>query len=205
MPTQPSTRERILDTSAELLRRQGAAATGLKEIVRESGAPWGSLYHYFPAGKEQLVAEALLRTGERFGRAMERAFAGVESPAAGVRRYFNAAADNLARSDFAAGCPVGTVALEESNASERLRAVCVDVFAGWQHVVADALAGFGIPGGPASEFAEQFLVSLEGALILSRARRDEGCLRRAGEVVAAAVEAAVPRTGRSSKRRPSPA
>src|SRR2546421_563454 len=70
------TRERILDASAGLFRRQGAAATGLKEIVRESRAPWGSLYHYFPDGKEQLIAESLLRTGERYAPLMERAFAG---------------------------------------------------------------------------------------------------------------------------------
>lgn len=64
---------------------------------------------------------------------------------AGVRRYFNAAADNLARSGFADGCPVGTVALETANASERIRGVCLDVFATWEQVIADALANSGIP------------------------------------------------------------
>jgi AcrR family transcriptional regulator len=197
------TRERILDASAGLFRRQGAAGTGLKAIVRESRAPWGSLYHYFPEGKEQLVAESLLRTGERYARLMERALVDADPPSSGVLRYFNAAADNLAGSDFADGCPVGTVALETANASERLRLVCAEVFATWQRVVADALAGSGIPQAKALDLAAQFLVALEGALILSRAQRDEGVLRRAGEVVAAAVDAEFSRRPRRSRRAPS--
>jgi len=197
------TRERILDASAGLFRRQGAAATGLKEIVRESRAPWGSLYHYFPEGKEQLIAESLLRTGERYARLMERALAGADPPSAGVLRYFNAAADNLARSDFADGCPVGTVALETANASERIRRVCAEVFGTWQRVVADALTGSGIPRERAAGLAAQFLVGLEGALILSRAQRDEAVLRRAGEVVAAAVDAECSRRSGRSRQAPS--
>jgi AcrR family transcriptional regulator len=197
-----STRERILDASAGLFRRQGAAATGLKEIVRESRAPWGSLYHHFPDGKEQLVAESLLRTGERYAQLMERAFAGAESASAGVRRYFNAAADNLAQSDFADGCPVGTVALEAANASERIRLVCAEVFGTWQQVVADGLTDSGIPRERALDLATQFLVALEGALILSRAQRDEAVLRRAGEVVAAAVDAQSSRRPRRTRSAP---
>jgi AcrR family transcriptional regulator len=198
-----TTRERILEASAGLFRRQGAAATGLKEIVRESAAPWGSLYHYFPEGKEQLVAESLRRAGERYARLMERAFVDADPPSAGVVRYFSAAADNLAGSDFADGCPVGTVALEAANASERIRLVCADVFATWQRVIADALTRTGIPEDRALGLADQFLVALEGALILSRARRDEGPLRRAGEVVAAAVDAEVSRRPRRTRRAPS--
>jgi AcrR family transcriptional regulator len=197
-----STRDRILDTSAGLFRRQGAAATGLKEIVRESQAPWGSIYHYFPEGKEQLIAESLARTGERYAELMEGAFLGADSPAVGVLRYFNAAADNLVRSQFADGCPIGTVALEAANANERIRLVCTEVFATWQRTVADALSRAGIPWEQARDLANQFLVALEGALILSRAQRDETVLRRAGQVVAAAVEAALDgRPGRSRNQR----
>lgn len=197
------TRDRILETSAGLFRRQGAAATGLKEIVRESQAPWGSLYHHFPDGKEQLVAESLLRTGERYAELMRRAMADADPPSAGVLRYFNAAADNLARSGFADGCPVGTVALEAANTSERIRGVCADAFSTWERVIADALTAAGIPRSRATDLATQFLFALEGALILSRAQRNEAILRRAGEVVAAAVDAELSRRP-SRPRRPPP-
>jgi AcrR family transcriptional regulator len=60
-----STRERILYSAAELFRRQGYAATGLKQVVAAANAPFGSLYHHFPGGKEQLGDE-VLRAGGAF-------------------------------------------------------------------------------------------------------------------------------------------
>ena len=51
------TRERILGVSAEIFRRQGYEGTGLKQIVTAAKVPFGSLYHFFPGGKEQLGAE----------------------------------------------------------------------------------------------------------------------------------------------------
>src|SRR5271165_3677256 len=58
-----TTRDRILDSSAELFRRQGYAGTGVKQIVASANAPFGSLYHFFPGGKEQLGAETLRSSG----------------------------------------------------------------------------------------------------------------------------------------------
>src|SRR5581483_2783743 len=58
-----STRERIVGAGAELFRRQGYSATGVKQIVTAAQAPFGSLYHHFPGGKEQLGAEAVRVSG----------------------------------------------------------------------------------------------------------------------------------------------
>ena len=52
-------RDEIITTTCRLLELQGYRATGLNEIVRESGAPKGSLYHYFPEGKDELAAESI--------------------------------------------------------------------------------------------------------------------------------------------------
>ena len=53
------TRERIVSASADLMCRQGYEATRVKAIVTAAGAPFGSLYHFFPGGKEQLGAETI--------------------------------------------------------------------------------------------------------------------------------------------------
>ena len=47
-----TTRERMIDATITLLRRSGLSGAGINEIVRESGAPKGSLYHFFPDGKQ---------------------------------------------------------------------------------------------------------------------------------------------------------
>src|SRR5689334_8272172 len=61
-------RERMILAAAKLMRRQGVNGTGVREIVEQSGAPWGSFRHYFPGGKDQLISEAILFTGDFAGR-----------------------------------------------------------------------------------------------------------------------------------------
>ena len=51
-------------SAAQLIRRKGVSGTGMREIVTEADAPRGSLQHYFPGGKEELVSDALLWTGD---------------------------------------------------------------------------------------------------------------------------------------------
>ena len=57
------TRDRLVESSAELFRKQGYNATGVKQIVTAAQAPFASLYHFFPGGKEELGAEAIRLSG----------------------------------------------------------------------------------------------------------------------------------------------
>ena len=59
-PHVPGSRDRMLETTIDLLRGWGLAGAGINDIVRESGAPKGSVYHHFPGGKLQLASEALV-------------------------------------------------------------------------------------------------------------------------------------------------
>ena len=54
MPVRPP-RERMVRSAAQLMRRKGVSGTGMREIVVDADAPRGSLQHYFPGGKEELV------------------------------------------------------------------------------------------------------------------------------------------------------
>jgi AcrR family transcriptional regulator len=88
----PGTKERIVNSSAELFRRQGYTGTGLKQIVAAADAPFGSLYHFFPGGKEQL-AEEVIRVAGRFYLQLFEAISG-EAPdvAAATSDFFTGAA-----------------------------------------------------------------------------------------------------------------
>ena len=132
------TRDRILDATNRLLRRQGYTATGIKQIVAEGNAPLGSVYHYFPGGKEQIAVEALARVGERIRMAIASLANAADVPAT-VNAFFVYNAELLRDSDYERGCPVATVALETSNDIERIRQVCEDVFNGWQAALAARL------------------------------------------------------------------
>ncbi len=182
------TRDRILDATVQLLRRQGYTATGIKQIVLEADAPLGSMYHYFPGGKEQIVAEALARSGERMRATMERAGDSPDLPAT-INAYFVHNAERLRASDYERGCPIATVALETSSDIERIRKVCEVVFHGWQVTLAQVFVDAGIPAADAAPLATFVLSSYEGALTMSRALRDIQPMLTSGAAVASVLHA----------------
>src|SRR5437763_14916446 len=106
------TRERLVATSAELFRRQGFAGTGVKQIVAEASAPFGSLYHFFPGGKEQLGAEVIRWSGAMYGQLIGLFFTPGADPVEATRNFFAAAGQTLVETDYADACPIATVALE---------------------------------------------------------------------------------------------
>ena len=184
------TRERFLTAATGLFRRQGYSNTGLKQIVAHSGAPLGSLYHFFPGGKQDLAVQAIARTAERYERLLDRVFA--ETPDAGQAaiKWFNAAARALEDTDFADGCPIGTVACEIASSNEVLREASQAVFDSWRARVAQRLIGEGVKPAEARRLATFAVASLEGAIMLARVQRSTQPLRDTGRVVAEIVSAA---------------
>ncbi|MFG2086501.1 MULTISPECIES: TetR/AcrR family transcriptional regulator [unclassified Spirillospora] len=187
------TRTRLLEASAQLFREQGYAGTGLKQITAAGGAPWGSLYHFFPGGKEQLGAEAVTHSGNRYLKLFDLVFAGADGDLVdSVRDFFRLSADALRKSDWADGCPIATVALEVASTSEPLRHACAEVFASWEAAAARRLAGAGIPEARAAELATYVLSAFEGALVLSRTAHDVRPLNVTADVVAGTLRAELP-------------
>jgi AcrR family transcriptional regulator len=188
---QVPTRDRIVYASAELFRRQGYAGTGLKQIATEARAPFGSVYHFFPGGKEQL-AEDVLRVGGRFFLALYEAIAGAapDYPTA-VADFFAGAAQTLEATDYADACPIATVAGEIASTHEVLRQATADVFESWLDAVARDAAGAGVPPGRARPLALSVLAVLEGAFLLSRSLRSTEPMRAAARAAVALVHAAL--------------
>jgi len=187
----PGTRERIISANADLLRRQGYAGTGVKQIVAAAGAPFGSLYHFFPGGKEQLGAETIRWSGEMYGRLLSAVFDASPDLVTGVRAFFTAAARQLEDTRYADGCPIATVALEISSASEPLRQACAGVFSSWIDAGTRRLAAGGLPEETARQLAIGLLAALEGAFVLARALRSSEPLKIAGEQAATIVATAL--------------
>jgi AcrR family transcriptional regulator len=185
------TRDRILDSSGELFRRQGYMGTGVKEILTEAGAPFGSLYHFFPGGKAELGAETVRRSGFLYGLLLGE-FAGPEVPlAAGIRAFFAGAAETLVETGYADACPIATVALETSSSNEELRQACADVFNAWIAGGTERFAAEGLPRPQARALVIQMLCALEGAFVLSRALRSTEPVDLAGEASVKAIETAL--------------
>jgi AcrR family transcriptional regulator len=190
MPT--STRERIVDASAILFRRQGYAATGVKQIVGEAEAPFSSLYHFFPGGKDELAGDTIRSSGAMFQALVEAVFDAAPDVLTGVRNCFAGAAETLLQTDYADACPIATVALEVASTNELLRKATAEVFESWIASATNRFTAAAIEEGMARELAITLITSLEGAFVLSRAMRSTEPLLIAGTAVEAAVEAALP-------------
>jgi AcrR family transcriptional regulator len=181
-----------MDSSAELFRRQGYAGTGIKQILAAANAPFGSLYHFFPGGKEQLGAETIRSSGRLYLELFAAIAAQAPDVPSAVERFFSGAADTLVETDYADACPIATVALEVASTNEPLRQATADVFDSWIAGATRYFAAAGIPTGRSRELALSMLCMLEGAFVFCRAMRSTEPLHVAGASVVAAVRQALP-------------
>jgi AcrR family transcriptional regulator len=191
---QYSPRERMVFSAAQLIRRDGVAATGLRDVVAHANAPRGSLQHYFPGGKEQLVEEAIAWGGRYAARRVERFVAGLRTPtpsklfAAMIRQWI----DEYEANGFAAGCPIAAATVDCADTVETARRAAAAAFRGWRGPIADALAGMGVPARRATPLAVLMISTLEGALLMARAEQDVAPLRIAARELGPLLDAAVP-------------
>jgi AcrR family transcriptional regulator len=185
------TKQRIVERSAELFRRQGFAGTGVKQIVAEAGAPFGSLYHFFPGGKEQLGEEVIRTSGAIYGQLIDAFFVPGADPVAATRNFFAGAAQTLRETGYADACPIATVALEVSSTNEPMRQACADVFNEWVDSAAARLVESGLTRKRSRALAISMLASLEGAFVLARALRSTEPVEVAGAAATDAVREAV--------------
>ncbi|MFW6725299.1 TetR/AcrR family transcriptional regulator [Streptomyces sp. MAR4 CNY-716] len=165
------TRTRLVEAARTLIEARGYHGTGLNNVIAAGGAPRGSVYHHFPGGKDQLTAEALTVSGREVGD-MVREFADAAPDTRSlVESVLDALAGRMEEAAYAKGCPVATVALEVSAGNDALQRVCAEVYNGWQRTLADRLIADGRSGADAEALACSLLALIEGALVLSRARR----------------------------------
>jgi len=185
------TRERILDTTAELFRRYGYTGTGLKQIVAAANAPFGSVYHHFPGGKEQLGGEVIIRSGRMYEELVTAVLDAAPDVETGLRDAFGGAAAVLVETDYADACPIETVALEVASTNETLRLATAEVFASWTRAAVARFQAAGVPPGGAGDLALGVIALLEGAFVLARAAKDVRPMAAAGEAAVALYRARI--------------
>jgi TetR/AcrR family transcriptional repressor of lmrAB and yxaGH operons len=181
-----ATRQRMLDAGVELMRGTGLAGAGINDLVAASGAPKGSVYHFFPGGKQQVVGEALALYAERVHALIDAALAGASTPAGRVRALFAAFAARLQATDFRQSCAAGAVTLDLGPELEGIRAAISAAFTDWRDLLA---RGIGLADRRrARSFAGLVLTAIEGAYIRGRAERSSQPFLEAGRWLAEIAE-----------------
>ncbi|MFH8773259.1 MULTISPECIES: TetR/AcrR family transcriptional regulator [unclassified Streptomyces] len=190
-PSTHETRQRIVSAGTELFRRTGYTGTGMKQIAEAAGAPFGSIYHFFPGGKAQLGEEVIRTSGAVYLGLITALMTPYEDRAAATADAFTAAAGTLAELDFADPCPIATVAMEVAGTNEKLRQATSEVFDSWIDRLAAYYAEGGVPEPAARETASSVIALLEGAFMLGRAARSTTPVLSAAKAAAAIVRAAL--------------
>jgi len=184
----------MVRSAASLIRTRGVNATSFSEVLADSGAPRGSIYHHFPQGKEQLAEEAIRWTSESV---LEHQRACRATTPAGVLDHFIAPwREVVVTSNGAAGCPVAGVAVDTLPDAKELMALVRAAFTSWIDLLADQLEAAGLEKDRARSLALATLAAIEGALILCRAERSARPL----EMVAVELKRLAGSSSRTSRK-----
>ncbi|NIZ90089.1 TetR/AcrR family transcriptional regulator [Kineosporiaceae bacterium B12] len=170
-PEAPGPRDRMVDSARALIQERGVSGVGLRDVVAHAQAPRGSLQHYFPGGKTQLVAEALARA-DVVARAVVGAAAADGTGAAAmlsavVARWRAALTDG----DYARGCPFAATVVDVAAGNEALREAAATGLADWRSDAAAVLRRDGFPAERAASLASLLQAAVQGALLQARAQR----------------------------------
>ncbi|MEW2137656.1 TetR/AcrR family transcriptional regulator [Streptomyces sp. NPDC005409] len=196
--TGPGTRERLVRTASRLMQHGGYESTPVKQLVREAEATLGSLYHFFPGGKQELAVAALDFGDQEFAEVLRAGLASHSDPAAAVEAVADMLAQALAASDWRDGCPVTATALETVGRLPDLQAACARAFANWQHLVAAKLLASGIPEPEARDLAVTVISTLEGAEMTAQVTQSRTPLLLAGRHLARLLASYAARPGSAS-------
>ncbi|MFF6876850.1 TetR/AcrR family transcriptional regulator [Streptomyces sp. NPDC012474] len=181
------TRERIVRTASRLMQRQGYEGTGIKQISREAGATLGSVYHFFPGGKQELGAAAVRLGDEEFTELLRETLDAEPEPEKALPILAASLAQGLRDSDWLDGCPVTSTVVGTAAGAPGIQQAAAEAFARWRTVVAEKLAAAGFAAPDAEDLAHTVIATLEGAELASQVARSEAPLEVAGRHLARLV------------------
>ena len=159
----------MVSSAAALIQRRGLSRTSFSEVVADSGAPRGSIYHHFPEGKDQLAVDAISWTLE-WVLARQRACT-ARTPLGVLECFIDVWRQTVIDSGATAGCVVAGVAIDTMPDATELMARVRSAFDIWVSFLADQLHAVGLPKKRARPVATAALAAMEGAIILCRAER----------------------------------
>jgi AcrR family transcriptional regulator len=165
----------ILPQLAEVFRAHGYEGATLSLIGEATGLGKGSLYHFFPGGKQQMAAEVLTEIDTWFNVNVFAPLRTSDDPARAIGNMIEAVTGY-----FKSGgrvCLVGVVAL--GAARDSFATEVHDYFARWGDALAGALRRSGDPPATARRKSDDALLVIQGALVLARARDDTKVFVRA--------------------------
>ncbi len=162
------TRERMIEAAVHALQRDGVEGMSFTDVLHESGAARGAIYHHFPGGKGQLVAEAATDNGNEVRALLAQLPA--ESPVGVARSFLALIRPVVQESAGGSGCAVAAAAMASSaHDHDSLHDAAAVAIGSWISELAGRFGAAGLAQAEAHELASSLVTILEGAHVLARA------------------------------------
>ena len=167
-----NTKDIFIDTASSLFANQGYHATGISEILTKSNAPKGSLYYYFPQGKEQLAQEALQKTAEKISTEILDVLAKASTPLEGLQQHLIYIAQKIEKDLFQPNVSISLIALETFSSNEIIRLECERTFQQIQNIYKNSFLKMDLQEEYADFLAMTMVMLTEGAITLSLTKKN---------------------------------
>ena len=167
------TRDKLIDSGAQLISQQGYNATGINAVLKTCGVPKGSFYHYF-SSKEDFGLAVIERFATTYDTSLEALLEDSDTPPLErLRRYFAAGRDHMHECDHTTGCLIGNLGQELSGQSDTFRDALNLVFQRWEQRFVRCLQIAQARGDIATYLAPEALASFilsgwEGAILRAK-------------------------------------
>ena len=172
MNIKTDSKEKILATASRLFQLKGYHATGLNEILKESGSPKGSLYYYFPNGKEELALAAIQLASESIENNIRTALGKYSDPLEAIQYNIRNIMEDLNTEGKVEDISISLLSLETYLSSEKLRMACKAAFLVLENVYAEKLIESGMPEEKAKELGMVIQLMIEGAITVSVTKKE---------------------------------
>jgi TetR/AcrR family transcriptional repressor of nem operon len=174
------TREKLVRTAERLMLRDGYCATRVDDVIRKAGLSKGSFYHFFDS-KEALGLAAL---EHYFADRVKRLAAGTYASETDSLRRAHGFLDHaalVAEDLWKAGCLLANLSTDAAESSRVISSALRRRTSELRALLVDLLGPLSTPGATADDLADQFLVCIEGSIVLARIYDDPSYLRRGME------------------------
>ncbi|MDF5751145.1 TetR/AcrR family transcriptional regulator [Spongiactinospora sp. TRM90649] len=189
----PNARDRLIESTRQLLWERGYVGTSPTAIQQRSGVGQGSMYHHFD-GKPDLVLAAERRSAELMQRQIAEALTGPGTALERIAAYLGRERDALR------GCSVGRLTADpEVMADDTLRAPIRETFEVLHHHLRRTIDE-GVAAGELAadldidETASAIAAVIQGGYALARAAQAVEPFDRAARGVLSLLRASAPRT-----------
>ncbi|HXP57578.1 MAG TPA: TetR/AcrR family transcriptional regulator [Streptosporangiaceae bacterium] len=166
-----ATRDRIVQSAADLMYVKGVNATTLDDVIAASGVSKSQLYWHFP-GKEDLTRAVIAQRGQEVLERENQRLQHLHSYR-GLVRWRNALVQANSLQDGAYGCVLGSMANELADQDEQAVMTLAGLFESWEELLAAGLRRMQAEGtlsadADAGRLATGLMAALQGGYLLAR-------------------------------------